>query len=142
MCLSPRRMYPDGGAHNRAERASACLDASGTNPSARGTVTNLAGYRPLVIHRHIGASRTAGHSRHDWEAVMKTAAFFALMGISVLFAQTSAQAEVPKAISAAVADTSRPEADRTRDANRKPDETLAFTGVKAGYIVADYAAGS
>jgi len=73
---------------------------------------------------------------------MKTAAFFALMGISVLFAQTSAQAEVPKAISAAVADTSRPEADRTRDANRKPDETLAFTGVKAGYIVADYAAGS
>lgn len=46
------------------------------------------------------------------------------------------------AISAAVADVSRPATDTDRDVNRKPALVLAFTGVKAGDKVADYAAGA
>jgi len=36
-----------------------------------------------------------------------------------------------------VADTNRPDADKQRDANRKPAETLEFTGVKPGDQVAE-----
>lgn len=39
---------------------------------------------------------------------------------------------IPKYISAAVADSARPEADTQRDAQRKPAESLAFAGVKPG----------
>ncbi len=46
-------------------------------------------------------------------------------------------ASIPGNIAAAVADGSRPDADKTRDANRKPAETLAFTGVKPGAQVAE-----
>jgi predicted methyltransferase len=46
------------------------------------------------------------------------------------------------AIAAAVADPSRPPSDSERDANRKPAQTLAFAGVKAGDKVADYGTGS
>lgn len=49
--------------------------------------------------------------------------------------------ESAKAIAAAVADPARPATDTHRDADRKPAETLAFTGVKPGEVVADYAAG-
>ena len=45
------------------------------------------------------------------------------------------------AISAAVADPTRPAVDTERDANRKPAIVLAFSGVKSGDKVADYAAG-
>ena len=38
----------------------------------------------------------------------------------------------PSAIAVAVADPSRPKADRDADAHRKPVETLAFSGVKPG----------
>jgi len=44
---------------------------------------------------------------------------------------------VPDNIATAVADSSRPEADKTRDENRKPAQTLAFTGVKPGAQVAE-----
>jgi predicted methyltransferase len=44
-------------------------------------------------------------------------------------------------VAAAVADPSRPQADTLRDANRKPAIVLAFSGVKPGDKVADYAAG-
>jgi len=44
-------------------------------------------------------------------------------------------------IAAAVADGSRPEADKIRDVNRKPAETLAFTGVKPGMQIAELFAG-
>jgi len=40
----------------------------------------------------------------------------------------------------AVADPSRPDSDTTRDADRKPAQTLVFTGVKSGDKVADYVA--
>src|ERR1700689_5338634 len=40
----------------------------------------------------------------------------------------------------AVADTSRPDSDTTRDADRKPAQTLVFAGIKSGDKVADYVA--
>ena len=47
-----------------------------------------------------------------------------------------------EAIAAAVADPSRPATDTSRDANRKPSETLAFVDVKPGDKIGDYAAGA
>src|ERR1700719_3660093 len=40
----------------------------------------------------------------------------------------------------AVADPSRPDSDTTRDADRKPAQTLVFAGIKSGDKVADYVA--
>ena len=48
----------------------------------------------------------------------------------------------PSAAAMAVADPSRPDSDTTRDADRKPAQTLAFIGIKPGDKVADYIAGS
>ena len=44
---------------------------------------------------------------------------------------------VPKDITAAVADPARPQADRDRDAARKPAECIAFAGLKPGQHIAD-----
>lgn len=44
-------------------------------------------------------------------------------------------------ITSAVADRTRPEADRARDEARKPVESLQFSGVKPGDAVADFNAG-
>ena len=55
---------------------------------------------------------------------------------------TSALAQdVPPAIAAAVADSARPDADKERDATRKPAEVLAFAGVRPGMVVAELAPG-
>src|SRR5690348_6159713 len=54
----------------------------------------------------------------------------------------AAKHDTPANIAAAVADSNRPEADRTRDANRKPGDTLAFAGVKAADRVADIIPGT
>jgi predicted methyltransferase len=43
----------------------------------------------------------------------------------------------PGTIAAAVADSNRPDADKLRDANRKPAQTLEFLGVKPGEQVAE-----
>jgi predicted methyltransferase len=51
-------------------------------------------------------------------------------------------ANTSTAATMAVADSSRPESDTTRDADRKPAETLVFTGIKSGDKVADYVADS
>jgi predicted methyltransferase len=64
----------------------------------------------------------------------------ALFATSLLCAPASAQGVSP-AIAAAVADTSRPDADKERDATRKPGETLAFAGVKPGMVVAELGPG-
>jgi predicted methyltransferase len=48
-----------------------------------------------------------------------------------------AVAAAPANITAAVADKSRPEADVSRDVNRKPAEMLEFAGVKPGMTVVD-----
>jgi predicted methyltransferase len=50
--------------------------------------------------------------------------------------------DVSAAVAAALADSSRPDSDTTRDANRKPQQTLAFSGIKPGDKVADYVADS
>ena len=52
-------------------------------------------------------------------------------------ADVRAASGIPKYISAAVADTARPEADRHADADRKPEESVAFAGVKPGQQVVD-----
>jgi predicted methyltransferase len=65
-----------------------------------------------------------------------------LLALVALTAPDWGDAKVPDAIAAAVADPARPEADRQRDANRKPVETLEFTGVKPGDVVAELLPGS
>jgi predicted methyltransferase len=64
----------------------------------------------------------------------------ALFATSLLCAPASAQS-VPPAIAAAVADIARPEADKERDTARKPAETVAFAGVRAGMVVAELGPG-
>jgi predicted methyltransferase len=66
--------------------------------------------------------------------------------LAAVFVFTTASAgaaapEVSKAISAAVADSARPDEDRQRDAARHPAELLAFAGVKPGQKIADYISG-
>jgi predicted methyltransferase len=63
---------------------------------------------------------------------------------TLAFAITDVQAAsgVSKEIKAAVADPARPQADRDRDADRKPAESVAFAGVKPGQTVADLIPGS
>jgi predicted methyltransferase len=46
-------------------------------------------------------------------------------------------ASIPANIATAVADSNRPDADKQRDADRKPAETLAFAGIKHGEQVAE-----
>jgi predicted methyltransferase len=58
----------------------------------------------------------------------------------VAFAAGGASPDVAAALAAAVADASRPDSDTKRDADRKPEQTLAFSGIKPGDQVADYVA--
>jgi len=60
----------------------------------------------------------------------------------IAFAAGAPSPDVSAALTAAVADSSRPDSDTTRDADRKPEQTLAFSGVKPGDQVADYVADS
>jgi len=59
-------------------------------------------------------------------------------GLAVSGVQAAA---VPAYITAAIADSARPDSDRERDAQRKPAETLAFAGVKPGDQVLEIAPG-
>jgi predicted methyltransferase len=66
-----------------------------------------------------------------WTAVL-------CLGTACGLAANAGAAEAPSAVvAAAVADTSRPEADRARDADRKPAELIAFAGIKPGSKVAE-----
>src|ERR1700721_4492202 len=60
----------------------------------------------------------------------------------IAFAAGGPLPDVSAALAAAVADSSRPDSDTTRDADRKPEQTLAFSGIKPGNQVADYVADS
>jgi predicted methyltransferase len=64
----------------------------------------------------------------------------ALFATTLLCVPAVAQS-VPPAIAAAVADATRPEADKERDVARKPAETVAFAGVKPGMTVAELGPG-
>jgi predicted methyltransferase len=61
----------------------------------------------------------------------------ALTAILTLAANCASANSIPANIASAVADGNRPDADRQRDANRKPAETLAFVGVKTGANIAE-----
>lgn len=60
-----------------------------------------------------------------------------LTAMLMLAANSAGAGSVPGNITAAVADGNRPDADKQRDANRKPGEVLAFVGVKSGAQVAE-----
>lgn len=51
-------------------------------------------------------------------------------------------AETPGYIASAIADTARPDKDRERDADRKPAEIMALTGVKPGDRIVDVGPGA
>lgn len=53
----------------------------------------------------------------------------------------AAEPQVPAYVSAAVADASRTDADRQRDARRKPAEVLTFAGIRPGDRVGELMAG-
>jgi predicted methyltransferase len=63
-------------------------------------------------------------------------------GASLIGGYAQAAGSVANAITSAVADPARPESDRNRDAARKPAESLEFSGVKPGDVVADFNANS
>lgn len=58
-----------------------------------------------------------------------------------LGASAYAAHSLPTYITTAVNDASRPDADKARDADRKPAEVIAFAGVKPGQKVADFLPG-
>jgi len=64
-----------------------------------------------------------------------------IMAASLTSAAYAAET-VPASIAAAVADSGRPAADKDRDADRKPAETLAFAGVKPGEQIVDFFPGT
>src|SRR6202007_2302982 len=66
----------------------------------------------------------------------------ALVLAVIPFAVGAPLPEASTAVAAAVADSSRPDSDTTRDSDRKPEQTLAFSGIKPGDQVADYVADS
>jgi len=66
--------------------------------------------------------------------------FLSAAALVAVTAPASAQ-EPSAAITAAVADDARPEADRARDELRKPAQIVAFAGVEPGDIVAELAPG-
>jgi predicted methyltransferase len=61
--------------------------------------------------------------------------------ITLLTMQTTQAQSIPDYITAAVADSNRPDTDRERDVNRKPTEVIAFAGLKPGDKVADFMPG-
>lgn len=67
-----------------------------------------------------------------------------LLAVSILFSlmACTGQDDGAARMQTALADPSRPEADRARDAQRKPDQIVAFWGIESGMTVLDlFAAG-
>jgi predicted methyltransferase len=64
-----------------------------------------------------------------------------ILAASLTAAVSYAADKVSAEITAAVADPGRPAADKDRDANRKPAETLAFAGAKSGQQIVDFLPG-
>jgi predicted methyltransferase len=61
----------------------------------------------------------------------------AALATLTLAANCASAKSIPANIALAVADGNRPDADRQRDDNRKPAETLEFAGVKTGAKIAE-----
>ncbi len=64
-----------------------------------------------------------------------------LLATSMFTGTFASAAGVPPHIAMAVADSARPDADKERDANRKPAQTLQFAGVKPGEQIAEFLPG-
>jgi predicted methyltransferase len=65
--------------------------------------------------------------------ILCAAASFALpLCIACGISRAASPAVIPSYIQAAVAEPTRPEHDRQRDADRKPEEVIAFAGIKPG----------
>jgi predicted methyltransferase len=54
------------------------------------------------------------------------------LGAIASFSASAAPAAIPDYIKAAVAEPTRPDRDRQRDADRKPEQVIAFAGIKPG----------
>src|ERR1700722_9088622 len=77
---------------------------------------------------------------------MKRAGLFGAMCVVLALGSTAAMAAGPEvpfpwSVKAALADFSRPDADRQRDAARHPGELMVFAGVKRGQKIADFIPG-
>jgi len=59
------------------------------------------------------------------------------LALMALMSPSVHAAKAPDSIATAVADPARPDADKARDANRKPVELLEFAGVKPGDAIAE-----
>jgi predicted methyltransferase len=68
----------------------------------------------------------------------RTLALFCLSGAMLLTALNAGAAGQAPLAAAAVADSGRPDADKARDADRKPADMLAFAKVQPGQTVIDY----
>jgi predicted methyltransferase len=103
---------------------------------ARGDASQLGKRAPdLALALRYGCQRGS-----TGEITMKRASLMALIGATVISGAAMgafAAGAIPANIAAAVADSSRPQADRDLDADRKPAETLAFVGLKSGQRVVD-----
>ena len=67
---------------------------------------------------------------------VRVSALLAASALTMSFLALPAFAQAPTpAITAAVADKGRPDADTKRDADRKPAEIVAFAGIKPGMAV-------
>src|ERR1700751_4548520 len=86
--------------------------------------------------------RTKGRSRQrTFMQIMAVAVAVGAFAFGVIaFAAGGTLADVSAALAAAGARFSPPDSDTTRDAERKPEQTLAFSGIKPGDQVADYVA--
>ena len=70
-------------------------------------------------------------------SLLGTAALAVTLSLAVGCATTGSSSKPSAAILAAVANPARPDADRARDADRKPADVIAFAGIKAGDRVGD-----
>ncbi|MDR2239811.1 MAG: hypothetical protein LBE33_05150 [Zoogloeaceae bacterium] len=68
---------------------------------------------------------------------MRTSRIILAAALAACLSAPGLAAEIPAAVSAAVADSARPAEDTKRDADRKPAEILAFIDIKPGTRVAE-----
>ncbi|MBB6249981.1 class I SAM-dependent methyltransferase [Nitrospirillum iridis] len=76
-------------------------------------------------------------------SILALALGLAASSLALTASAATPSANTPSAaITAAIADVNRPQADRDRDGDRKPAEMLAFAGVKPGDKVVDFMPGA
>lgn len=71
-----------------------------------------------------------------------TAILVSSMFFGLALTSAAGAVSIPGNIAAAVADGNRPDADKQRDAERKPAETLAFAGIRRGETIAELLPGA